>query len=158
MTIEEGDMLPAMELATPDGGTISLQEKVGQPFVLYFYPKDDTSGCTREAQDFSAHMRQFEALGAQVLGVSRDNPTKHQKFIAKYDLTVPLATDAEGKAMEMFGSWVQKSMYGKTYMGVDRSTFLFGVDGRLVRAWRKVRVPGHVVDVLEAVRELVEGK
>ncbi|MFZ5749129.1 MAG: peroxiredoxin [Pseudomonadota bacterium] len=157
MAIEEGDKIPAVSLATPDGGTVALDAHyAGRPFVLYFYPKDDTSGCTREAQDFSAMMGEFAALGAEVLGVSKDPPFKHQKFINKYDLTVPLATDEDGKAMEAFGVWVQKSMYGKTYMGIDRSTFLFSPEGKLVRAWRKVRVPGHAVDVLEAVKELVQ--
>jgi len=131
-----------------------LRSYAGHPFVLYFYPKDDTAGCTREAQDFSALLPEFEALGARLLGVSKDSPIKHQKFINKYDLTVPLATDDEGKAIEAFGVWVEKSLYGKRYMGIDRATFLFGVDGKLARIWRRVRVPGHAVDVLEAVKEL----
>jgi len=157
MAIEEGDRIPAIELDTPNGGKIALRDCVGRPFVLYFYPKDDTSGCTREAQDFSALIPEFEALGASILGVSRDNAIKHQKFISKYDLTVPLATDTEDKAMQAFGVWVEKSLYGKKYMGIDRSTFLFNADGKLARAWRRVRVPGHAIDVLEAVRELGQG-
>jgi thioredoxin-dependent peroxiredoxin len=152
--LEEGGKLPAVELATPSGGRIDLRDFVGKPFVLYFYPKDDTSGCTREAQDFSRLYPEFQALGADVLGVSRDTPIKHQKFIDKYDLTVPLATDDTDAAMQAFGVWVQKQLYGKTYMGIDRSTFLFDAGGTLVRSWRKVRVPGHVVDVLEALREI----
>ncbi|WP_245646609.1 peroxiredoxin [Sphingomonas soli] len=155
MAIEEGDKLPNIELDTPDGGTISLAEQAGKPFILYFYPKDDTSGCTREAQDFSAMLPEFEALGASVLGVSKDGAIKHQKFIAKYDLTVPLATDTEGKAMEAFDVWVEKQLYGKRYMGIDRSTFLFAPDGTLWRVWRRVRVPGHAIDVLESVKELL---
>ncbi len=158
MAIEEGEPIPAIELTAVNGEALALKELIGQPLVLYFYPRDDTSGCTREAQDFSALLSEFEALGARVLGVSKDSPIKHQKFISKYDLTVPLATDANGQAMEAFGVWVEKSMYGKTYMGIDRSTFLFDSAGRLVRAWRKVRVPGHAVDVLEAVKDLVEGR
>ena len=154
MAIEEGDKLPAIELDAPGGGKIALRDHVGHPFVLYFYPKDDTSGCTREAQDFSGHMPEFEALGAAVLGVSRDNAIKHQKFITKYDLTVPLATDDTNAAMEAFGVWVEKKLYGKTYMGIDRSTWLFDKSGVLARVWRKVRVPGHAIDVLEAVKEL----
>ena len=130
MTIEEGDKIPAINLDGTEGETIALADKVGRPFVLYFYPKDDTSGCTREAQDFSALLPEFAALGAEVLGVSKDPPIKHQKFINKYDLTVPLATDTEGKAMEAFGVWVEKQLYGKRYMGIDRSTFLFDADGR----------------------------
>ena len=152
--IDEGAALPAIDLATPDGGRINLGDYAGKPFVLYFYPKDDTSGCTREAQDFSRLLPEFRALGADVLGVSRDTPIKHQKFIAKYDLTVPLATDDSDAAMQAFGVWVEKKLYGKTYMGIDRATFLFNANGILVRSWRKARVPGHVVDVLEALREL----
>ncbi len=152
--IEEGGKLPAIELATPSGGRVNLHDYLGKIFVLYFYPKDDTSGCTREAQDFSRLYPEFRAHGADVLGVSRDTPIKHQKFIDKYDLTVPLATDDSDAAMQAFGVWVEKKLYGKTYMGIDRSTFLFDATGILVRDWRKVKVPGHVVDVLEAVRAL----
>lgn len=154
MAINEGDPLPDIELSTTSGGKVNLRSFTGKPFVLYFYPKDDTSGCTREAQDFSQHMAEFQALDTEVLGVSKDSPIKHQKFIDKYDLTVSLATDDDSKAMEMFGVWVQKNMYGKSYMGIDRSTFLFDAAGRLSRSWRRVKVPGHAVDVLEAVRDL----
>jgi len=154
MAIEEGQPLPNVQLTAPDGEVINLADRVGRPLVLYFYPKDDTSACTREAQDFSALKKEFDAAGADLLGVSRDSAIKHQKFIAKYDLTVPLATDTDNAAMEAFGTWVQKSMYGKTYMGIDRSTFLFDAEGKLARAWRKVRVPGHAVEVLEAVKAL----
>lgn len=154
MRIEEGDKIPAVELIDMDGKNFRLDSLMGEPLVLYFYPKDDTAGCTREAQDFSAFKAQFDLLGVRLLGVSRDSAIKHQKFANKYDLTVPLATDPDGKALEAFGSWVEKSMYGKKYMGIDRSTFLFDADGALVRAWRKVRVPGHVIEVLEAAKEL----
>ena len=153
--IDEGGKLPAIDLQTPSGGRLNLRDYVGKPFILYFYPKDDTSGCTREAQDFSRLLPEFRALGADLLGVSRDTPVKHQKFIDKYDLAVPLATDDQDAAMQAFGVWVEKKLYGKTYMGIDRSTFLFDAEGILVRSWRKVRVPGHAVDVLEALRELV---
>ena len=153
MAIEEGDKIPDVTLAAPNGDTIRLPDYAGKPFVLYFYPKDDTSGCTREAQDFSGLLPEFDALGASVLGVSRDNAIKHQKFIDKYDLTVPLATD-DGAALKAFDVWVEKKLYGKTYMGIDRSTFLFGADGKLARAWRKVRVPGHAIAVLEEVKRL----
>jgi thioredoxin-dependent peroxiredoxin len=152
--IEEGDAIPALTLTDGEGLAVPLQQFKGRPFVLYFYPKDDTSGCTREAQDFSAAMDAFAALDTAVLGVSKDPPAKHQKFIAKYDLTVPLATDADGAVMEAFGAWIEKQLYGKRYMGTDRSTFLFDAAGHLVRAWRKVRVPGHVADVLDAVKAL----
>jgi len=152
--LDEGDLIPAIELTRPGGDRIDLRSYVGHPFVLYFYPKDDTAGCTREAQDFSALLPEFEALGAMLLGVSKDSPIKHQKFINKYDLTVPLATDDDGKAIETFGVWVEKSLYGRRYMGIDRATFLFGADGKLARIWRRVRVPGHAIDVLGAVKEL----
>lgn len=152
--IGEGDTLPDVALTTPDGGKINLRGYLGKPLVLYFYPKDDTAGCTREAQDFSLHYPEFRASGAEVLGVSRDTPSKHQKFIGKYDLTVPLATDDQDQAMAAFGVWVEKQLYGRTYMGIDRSTFLFDAKGVLVRAWRRVRVPGHVAVVLEALKEL----
>jgi peroxiredoxin Q/BCP len=154
MALDEGAKLPAIDLATPGGGRVNLRDYIGKTFVLYFYPKDDTSGCTREAQDFSRLYPEFQSLGADILGVSRDTPIKHQKFIDKYDLTVPLATDDTNAAMEAFGVWVEKTLYGKTYMGIDRSTWLFDKNGVLARVWRKVRVPGHAVDVLEAVKEL----
>jgi len=151
--MDEGAKLPAVELATPSGGRINLRDYVGRPLVLYFYPKDDTSGCTREAQDFSRLLPEFREAGAELLGVSKDSPIKHQKFIDKYDLTVPLATD-EGGAIEAFGVWVEKTLYGRKYMGIDRATFLFDATGKLARVWRKVRVPGHAVEVLEAVKDL----
>ncbi len=154
MALGEGAKLPAIELTTPDGGKVNLHDYVGKPLVLYFYPKDDTTGCTREAQDFSQLYAEFQALGAELLGVSRDTPAKHRKFIEKYDLTVPLASDEDNAVIEAFGVWVEKSLYGKKYMGIDRSTFLFDKAGVLARVWRKVRVPGHAAEVLEAVREL----
>ena len=154
MGLEHGDRLPAVELVDVEANAFALDRYAGAPLVLYFYPKDDTPGCTREAQDFSAAKPQFDAAGAQLLGVSRDPAAKHQKFARKYDLTVPLATDPDGAVLEAFDSWVEKSLYGKTYMGIDRSTFLLDRDGKLVRAWRKVRVPGHVDEVLAAVKAL----
>lgn len=150
--ISEGDRAPAIELAASDGSRINLATP-GQPLVLYFYPKDDTSGCTREAQDFTALAREFEAAGAKVVGVSRDPMKSHQKFIGKYGLAVPLASDEDGRIAEAFGTWVEKSMYGRKYMGMERSTFLIDAGGRIVRAWRKVKVPGHAEEVLAAVRE-----
>ena len=154
MTIIEGDAMPGIDLATPDGGRIDLKAFLGKALVLYFYPKDDTAGCTREAQDFSQAYPEFQRLGAEVLGISRDTPAKHRKFVDKYALTVPLASDDTDEAMRAFGVWVEKKLYGKAYMGIDRSTFLFDADGTLVRVWRKVRVPGHVAAVLDAVREI----
>lgn len=154
MALSEGATLPDLKLTASDGSDLPLRRFVGAPLVLYFYPKDDTPGCTREAQDFSAEADAFAALGAKVVGVSKDPPAKHQKFAAKYDLKVTLATDAEGAVMEAFGAWVEKSMYGKKYMGIERSTYLFDASGTLVRAWPKVKVPGHAAEVLAAVRAL----
>ncbi|MDQ2878269.1 MAG: peroxiredoxin [Pseudomonadota bacterium] len=144
--------LPDVTLTGASGAPLSLRDYLGAPFVLYFYPKDDTPGCTREAQDFSAHYADFRAAGAELLGVSLDTPTKHGKFAAKYDLTVPLATDADKAAMGALGVWIEKSLYGRKYMGIDRSTFMFDAAGTLVRDWRKVKVAGHVAAVLDAVR------
>ncbi len=153
MALGEGDAIPAVKVTLPDGSERSLTA-FGAPLVVYFYPKDDTTGCTNEAKDFSAALADFEAAGVAVLGVSKDPPARHQKFAAKYDLTVPLATDADDSVCEAFGTWIEKSMYGKKYMGIERATFLFGRDGKLARAWHKVKVPGHVAEVLEAVKAL----
>lgn len=150
--IREGDRAPALNVETSGGETIDLAAP-GKPLVLYFYPKDDTSGCTREAQDFTALAGEFERAGVSVVGVSRDPMKKHEKFIGKYDLKVPLASDEEGRVSDAFGTWVQKSMYGRKYMGMERSTFLIGADGRVLREWRKVKVPGHADEVLAAARE-----
>lgn len=154
MAIVEGDPLPNITLLGADGAPFNVCEPLGKALVLYFYPKDDTAGCTREAQDFSARLDAFTGIGVAVLGVSKDSPAKHRKFTAKYDLSVPLASDEDGVLMEAMGVWVEKSMYGKSYMGIERSTFLFDAAGKLRRAWRKVRVPGHVDEVLEAARLL----
>lgn len=154
MTLEEGGMIPDLDLIGSDGASLKLRGFIGAPLVLYFYPKDDTSGCTKEAQDFSQHRPAFDAAGVALLGVSKDSPEKHRKFIDKYALTVPLASDEPGTVLEAFGAWIEKSMYGKTYMGIDRSTFLFDRNGLLVQAWRKVKVPGHAAAVLEAARKL----
>ena len=154
MPLAEGATLPDIELVATDGRRINLRDFSGRPLALYFYPKDDTPGCTREARDFSELEREFCALGCQVLGVSRDTPAKHRKFIDKYDLAVPLATDDAGAATEAFGAWVEKRLYGRTYMGIDRSTYLFDAAGVLVRTWRRVRVAGHAADVLDAARKL----
>jgi peroxiredoxin Q/BCP len=154
MTIEIGSRIPAIELLDSEDKPFSLDRYAGAPLLLYFYPKDDTAGCTREAQEFSAAQAAFETLGVQLLGVSRDSAAKHRKFIGKYDLTVPLASDPDGKVLEAFGSWVEKSLYGRKYMGIDRSTFLFGADGKLAHVWRKVRVPGHVEAVLAAAKDM----
>jgi len=149
--INEGDKAPAIAVTATDGSSVNLASP-GQPVVLYFYPKDDTSGCTREAQDFTALAGDFNKAGVKVIGVSRDPMKSHEKFIGKYDLKVPLVSDQDGRISDSFGTWVQKSMYGRKYMGMERSTFLIGADGRVVKAWRKVKVPGHAQEVLEAAR------
>jgi peroxiredoxin Q/BCP len=152
--ISQGDQAPKIEVETSDGTTIDLA-RPGKPLVLYFYPKDDTSGCTREAQDFTSLAADFAKTGAIVVGVSRDPMKKHEKFIGKYDLKVPLASDEDGRISDAFGTWVQKSMYGRKYMGMERSTFLISADGKVLKEWRKVRVPGHAKEVLAAVRDHV---
>jgi peroxiredoxin Q/BCP len=147
--IGEGDKAPAITITASDGTTINLAAP-GKPLVLYFYPKDDTSGCTREAQDFTTLAPEFAKAGVKVIGVSRDPMKSHEKFIGKYTLAVPLASDEDGRISDAFGTWVQKSMYGRKYMGMERSTFLIGAEGRVLRAWRKVKVPGHAEEVLKA--------
>jgi peroxiredoxin Q/BCP len=151
--IDEGDKAPAIEVGASDGSSVNLSSP-GQPLVLYFYPKDDTSGCTREAQDFTALAGDFRKAGVKVIGVSRDPMKAHEKFIGKYDLAVPLASDEDGRISDAFGTWVQKSMYGRKYMGMERATYLIGSDGRVLRVWRKVKVPNHAQQVLAAAREL----
>ena len=151
--LELGAALPGAELTTPDGATVNLRDYAGKPLVLYFYPHDDTPCCTREALDFSALMPDFHKAGANVLGVSKDTPAKHRKFTDKYALAVPLASDERG-VIEAFGAWVPKVLYGREYMGIDRSTWLFDASGKLAKVWRKVKVPGHAEQVLEAAREL----
>ena len=147
--IGEGDKVPALKTRLSDGSELDLSSP-GQPLVLYFYPKDDTSGCTREAQDFTELAGDFAKAGVKVVGLSRDPMKKHDKFIAKYDLKVPLASDEDGAISDAFGTWVEKSMYGRKYMGMERATFLIGADGRILKAWRKVKVPGHAAEVLKA--------
>ena len=145
--IGEGDKVPGITRVLSDGSTLDLAQGTT---VLYFYPKDDTSGCTKEAQDFTELAPDFAKAGVRVVGVSRDAMTKHDKFIAKYDLKIPLASDEDGALSEAFGTWVEKSMYGRKYMGMERATFLIR-GGKLARAWRKVKVPGHAAEVLGAV-------
>lgn len=149
-----GEQAPDTAFEGPDGSQTTLAAWRGRPLVLYFYPKDDTSGCTREAQDFTALSDQFATAGVALLGVSKDTAKKHRAFTDKYGLKVPLGTDADGALLEAFGAWVEKSMYGRKYMGIERSTFLIDKDGRIAREWRKVKVPGHAEEVLKAAREL----
>ena len=147
--ISEGEQAPAITLSAGDGSSVDLASP-GQPLVLYFYPKDDTSGCTLEAQNFTRLAPEFRKAGVKVIGVSRDPMKKHEKFIAKYDLAVPLASDEDGTISDAFGTWVEKSMYGRKYMGMERATYLIGADGKVLKAWRKVKVPGHAEEVLKA--------
>lgn len=146
--MDEGAAIPDVSVTLADGGALRLRD-LPVPAVIYFYPKDDTSGCTREAQEFTALAAQFAAAGVGVLGISRDTAASHAKFAAKHDLAVALGSDENGAACEAFGVWVEKSMYGRTYMGIERATFLFGADRVLARVWRKVRVPGHARTVLD---------
>ncbi len=154
MTVElnPGDKAPDFDLPTDSGGQVKLSDLKGKSVVLYFYPKDDTSGCTSEAQGFTAAAADFKAAGAVVIGVSKDSVKSHDKFKAKYDLDLILGSDESGAMVESYGAWVEKSMYGRKYMGIDRSTFLIGQDGVIREIWRKVKVPGHVDAVLKAVR------
>jgi len=145
-------LAPQFTLPRDGGGTLSLSDFSGKMVVLYFYPKDNTSGCTKEAQGFTEHAAEFAAAGAVVLGVSKDSIAKHEKFRDKYGLGVALLSDEQGHVCEDYGIWVEKSMYGKTYMGIERATFLIDGTGRILREWRKVKVDGHVQEVLEAVR------
>lgn len=149
-----GDQAPEVMFEGPDGEQTSLVAWRGKPLVVYFYPKDDTSGCTKEAQDFTELAAEFEAAGVALLGISKDSAKKHRAFTDKYGLKVPLGTDPDGRLLEAFGAWVEKSMYGRKYMGIDRSTFLIDKDGRIAAEWRKVKVPGHAKAVLEAARAL----
>jgi thioredoxin-dependent peroxiredoxin len=151
--LEIGAPAPAFELEGP-AGPIRLADFAGQTLVLYFYPKDDTSGCTKEAIDFSEQIDAFAAAGAVVLGVSKDSVASHGKFAAKHDLKVLLGSDPSGAVVEAFGAWVEKSMYGRKYMGIDRSTFLVDGAGKIAGVWRKVKVPGHAAAVLKAAQAL----
>ena len=153
MMINEGDKAPAITVTASDGSSVNLAAP-GQPAVHFFYPKDDTSGCTREAQDFTALAADYAKAEVKVVGVSRDPMKSHEKFIGKYGLSVPLVSDEDGRISDAFGTWVQKSMYGRKYMGMERATYLIGADGRVLKAWRKVKVPNHADQVLKAAREL----
>jgi peroxiredoxin Q/BCP len=153
MTIEVGSKAPAFDLET-DTGRADLAALAGKTVVLYFYPKDDTPGCTNEAKAFSALKPAFDQAGAVVIGVSKDSVKRHANFRAKYDLTIDLGSDPEGQVIEAYGSWVEKSLYGRQYMGIDRSTFVIDGQGVVRAVWRKVKVPGHAEAVLRAVQAL----
>ena len=154
-TPETGDLLPDLALTSPDGSALSLADFKGQKLVLFFYPKDDTPGCTTENIDFSELAADFAKAGTALLGISKDPPKKHLKFIAKHNLTAPLASDTEeGGLSDALGFWTEKSMYGRSYMGMVRTTYLVDRDGRIARVWNKVKVKGHAAQVLEAARAL----
>ena len=154
MNVSVGSEAPDFSLPGADGGMISLGALRGRKVVLYFYPKDDTSGCTQEAKEFSALRSDFEAAGTSVVGMSPDGPKSKAKFLAKYDLNIALAADESKSVLQAYGVWAEKSMYGRKYMGVERTTFLIGPDGRVAQVWPKVKVPGHAAEVLDAARKL----
>ncbi|MEJ6398672.1 thioredoxin-dependent thiol peroxidase [Yoonia sp. 208BN28-4] len=149
-----GDPAPAINLPTDTGDLANLSDMQGKKVVVYFYPKDDTPGCTKEAIGFTEALEDFAAAGATVWGVSKDTVAKHAKFRAKYELGIPLLSDEDGDVCERYGTWVEKNMYGKTYMGIERATFLIDESGKIAQVWRKVKVPGHVDAVLDAVKSL----
>ncbi|MEN7538134.1 peroxiredoxin [Aurantiacibacter flavus] len=150
-----GDSVPDIALETPEGGSVKVSDFKGEKLVLFFYPKDNTPGCTTENIDFSALAEDFAAAGTKLLGISKDSAKKHQNFIAKHDLKAPLATDPETNGLaDALGIWVEKSMYGRTYMGMERTTYLVDADGKIARVWRKVKVKGHAAEVLAAAQEL----
>ena len=153
--LAQDDTIPDFELATPSGGTVRTADFRGKPLVLFFYPKDDTPGCTTENKDFSTLSDAFAAAGIALLGVSKDPPAKHAKFIAKHALTAPLASDPEtGGLSDALGIWTEKSMYGRTYMGMERTTYLVDATGKIAQVWNKVKVKGHAEDVLAAAKAL----
>jgi len=154
MSAEVGDPIPDVALETPAGATVRPSDFRGRKLVVFFYPKDDTPGCTVENKDFSALLPEFDAADTALLGVSKDPPAKHAKFAAKHALAAPLATDADGGLSDALGVWGEKSLYGRLFMGMHRTTYLIGRDGRIARIWRKVKVKGHAAEVLEAARAL----
>ena len=149
-----GDPMPDIALEGADGAAVRPSDFRGRKLVVFFYPKDDTPGCTVENKDFSALLPEFEKAGTAVLGVSKDPPAKHAKFAAKHALTAPLATDADGGLSDALGVWGEKSLYGRLFMGMHRTTFLLDTEGRIARVWRKVKVKGHAAEVLEAAQAL----
>ena len=153
MTLSIGDKAPDFSMPSDGGGTVFLSNFKGRYLVLYFYPKDDTPGCTKEAIGFTESKSEFEALNTSILGISKDTPEKHDKFIAKHGLKVSLGSDENGEMIESYGVWVEKNMYGKKYMGIERATYLIGPDGNILEIWRKVRVKDHVSAVLTSVQK-----
>ncbi len=151
--LQPGDAAPPFALASDGGGEVRLSDFKGKRLVLYFYPKDDTSGCTRQALDFTALKPAFEAAGATIIGISKDDVATHDKFKAKHGLSIALAADPEGETLARYGVWVEKNMYGRKYMGIERTTFLIDGDGVIQKIWRKVKVPGHAEEILSAVNK-----
>ncbi len=151
--LQVGDKAPDFTLPTDNDGKISLSQFKGQKVVLYFYPKDDTPGCTKESCSFNENLSAFNKMNAQVIGLSKCSVKKHNKFKEKYDLQFPLASDENSDVCEKYGTWVEKSMYGRKYMGIDRSTFLIDENGKIVHIWRKVKVPDHIEDVMSVMEE-----
>ena len=155
MALSVGDKAPNFSMPSDNDGTVSLSDYKGRFLVLYFYPKDDTPGCTKEALGFSQMKGEFDKFGADILGISQDTAAKHDKFIAKHGLSVQLGSDEDGKMIETYGVWVEKNMYGKKYMGIERATYLIDPDGKILEIWRKVRVKNHVEAVLTALKQHV---
>ena len=155
MALSVGDKAPNFSMPSENNGTVSLSDYKGRFLVLYFYPKDDTPGCTKEALGFSQMKGEFDKFGADILGICKDTAAKHDKFIAKHDLSVRLGSDEDGKMIETYGVWVEKNMYGKKYMGIERATYLIDPDGKILEIWRKVRVKNHVEAVLTALKQHV---
>lgn len=153
MTLKIGDKVPKIKIQNQNNDSVKLSDYKGKYIILYFYPKDNTPGCTSEAIDFRDNISKFDKLNAVVLGISKDSSDKHQKFIDKYDLPFDLLVDTEGDLCQEFGVWVQKSMFGKKYMGIERSTFIINPQGKIVEEWRKVKVKGHVAEVLKALSD-----
>ena len=154
MTIEKNSQAPEVSFDISGGERKAISDYRGAPLVLYFYPKDDTTGCTKEAQEFTTFADDFARLGVAVVGISKDTVAKHDKFVGKYDLRVLLGSDGDGSLCEAFGVWVEKTLYGRKYMGIERATFLIAADGKIVEVWRKVKVAGHAETVLNAAKAL----
>lgn len=154
MAVSDGDVAPDFSMQATGGRTVTLHGYKGRPFILYFYPKADTPGCTKEACAFQESLPELGAAGLEVIGVSPDKMKPIEKFAAKYNVTFPLASDEDHVVAERYGTWVEKAMYGKKYMGIERSTFLISADGKVAKAWRKVSVPGHTNDVMKVVKAL----
>ena len=154
MALEAGDKAPSFKIGSDDGEVLTSASLKGAPYVVYFYPKDDTSGCTKEAIGFSESLKKFEKAGVRVIGVSKDPMKPIENFAAKFNLTFPLASDKDTEVCEAYGTWVEKSMYGRKYMGIERSTFLIDAKGKVAKIWRKVSVTGHAQAVMDAAKQL----